>query len=245
VPRFDATERLTHWVTALLVLTVSVTGVILYVPSLSVDVGNRLVIEDLHVYTGIAMFFPIAAALAGPWGRRLRADLASMNRYSHGELAWLRSFGRSGWESVGKFNPGQKLNSAAVAALSSVMLVTGLILRWGNFLAVGWRTGATFVHDWFALAMLVLVAGHIVMALTHPSALRSMVTGTVPASWLSRHAPAWRAGAAATPGRPAAERDGRPASGGPDSRYNAAGSRGGEATSAGGEAVPAGARRPG
>ncbi len=192
VRRFDGVERATHWLTALLVLTVSVTGVILYIPSLSVAVGRRLLIEDIHVYAGIAIFFPLVAAVAGPWGRQLRTDLKSMNRFSRPELRWLRTLGRSGRESIGKFNPGQKLNTFGIGSLLTVLLVTGLILRWGNFFAVSWRTGATFVHDWFALAVIVVVVGHILFAITHPPALRSMVTGTVRSSWLSRHAPAWR-----------------------------------------------------
>jgi formate dehydrogenase subunit gamma len=177
--------------TALTVLTVAATGVILYIPALSLAVGRRLLVEDVHVYAGIAMFLPVAVAAAGPWGRRLRADLKSMNRFSSAETAWLRSLGKRGRASIGKFNPGQKLNTFGIGALLTVLLVTGLILRWGNFLAVHWRTGATFVHDWFALALIVVVVGHILFALTHPSALRSMITGRVRASWLQRHAPAW------------------------------------------------------
>jgi formate dehydrogenase subunit gamma len=196
VLRFDRVERAAHWLTALLVLTLSVTGAILYVPSLSVAVGRRLLIEDIHVYAGVAVFAPLAVAAAGPWGRRLRADLASMNRFSTSEVAWLRSLGRRGRQSIGKFNPGQKLNTFGIGALLLVLLVTGLILRWGNFLAVSWRTGATFVHDWFALAVIIVALGHILFAVTHPPALRSMVTGTVRRSWLTRHAPAWRVDAA-------------------------------------------------
>jgi formate dehydrogenase subunit gamma len=192
VRRFDRVERAAHWLTALLVLTLVVTGVILYVPSFSVAVGRRLLIEDIHLYTGVAVFVPLVVAALGPWGRRLRADLASMNRLTRAELSWLRRLGRSGRESVGKFNPGQKLNTYGIGALLVVLFVTGLILRWGNFLAVGWRTGATFVHDWFALAAVVVIGGHILFAVTHPPALRSMVTGTVRRAWAAQHAPAWR-----------------------------------------------------
>ena len=199
VLRFDRVERAAHWLTALLVLTLVATGLILYIPALSLAVGRRLLIEDIHVYAGVCVFVPIVVAAAGPWGRRLRADLSSMNRFTKDETAWLRSLGKRGWASLGKFNPGQKLNTYTIGALLSVLLVTGLILRWGNFLAVHWRTGATFVHDWFALALVVVVAGHILFALTHPGALRSMITGKVRASWLERHAPAWRPSADVVP----------------------------------------------
>jgi len=189
--RFDRVERAAHWVTALLVLVLIATGTILYIPALSIAVGRRLLIEDIHVYSGIAVFVPVALAVAGPWGKRLRRDLASMNRFTAGELDWVRSLGRRGRESVSKFNPGQKLNTFGIAAFLTMLLITGLILRWGNFISVSWRTGATFVHDWFAIFLSAVILGHVVMAVSHPQALRSMIGGWVTSDWAKRHAPTW------------------------------------------------------
>ena len=62
---------------------------------------------------------------------------------------------------------GQKLNALFIGAAIVVMLVTGSIMQWFRFFPVPWRTGATFVHDVFALAIFVVVSGHIVVALTH------------------------------------------------------------------------------
>jgi formate dehydrogenase subunit gamma len=192
VPRFDRTERALHWTTALLVLTLAATGAVLYIPSLSVAVGRRLFIEDTHVYVGIALFVPILVAVVGRWGANLRADLADMSGFTGNEVAWLKSLGHRGKKSIGKFNPGQKLNTNAIGGLLVVLFATGLILRWGNFLPVSVRTGATFVHDVFAVVLVVVVIGHVGFALTHPQALRSMVTGWVSERWARRHAPAWR-----------------------------------------------------
>ena len=195
--RFDLTERTVHWTTALLVLTLVATGAVLYVPSLSVAVGRRLLIEDVHIYIGLGVAVPILVAVVGRWGANLRADLAQMSGFTANEVLWLKSLGRRGRSSVGKFNPGQKLNTNAIGGLLTVLFVTGLILRWGNFLPVSVRTGATFVHDVFAFILVVVVIGHIGFAVTHPRALRSMVSGWVPEGWARHHAPAW------APSRPA------------------------------------------
>lgn len=191
VLRFDRIERTAHWLTALLVLVLIITGAILYVPSFSVAVGRRLLIEDIHIYAGLVVFAPLVVSIVGPWGRTLRRDLVAMNRMSKKELAWLWSLGKQGRAAIGKFNPGQKLNTFAVGGLLTVLLGTGLILRWGNFVSVSWRTSATFVHDWFALAITVVVLGHVAFALTHPEALRSIFTGRVTSHWARQHAPAW------------------------------------------------------
>ncbi|HUB69383.1 MAG TPA: cytochrome b/b6 domain-containing protein [Acidimicrobiales bacterium] len=201
VARFSRTERAVHWVTAVLVLTLVVTGAVLYVPSLSVLVGHRLIVENTHIFVGVSVFIPLLVALAGRWGAQLRADLHEMKGLTPSELAWLRSLGRRGRDAIGKFNPGQKLNTNAIGGLLVVLFVTGLILRWGNFLPVSVRTGATFVHDVFAVALFAVVCGHIAFAVTHPHALRSMVTGWVPSKWLRRHAPAWAVRAASPSAR--------------------------------------------
>lgn len=201
--RFDRIERAAHWLTAAMVLCLVVTGAILYIPSLSVAIGQRLLIEDIHVYVGVSVFAPLIVSIAGPWGRRLRGDLLSMNRFTKGEISWLRSLGGRGRDAIGKFNPGQKLNTYATGALLTILLLTGVVMRWGNFAAVSWRTSATFVHDWFAVFLAALIVGHILFALTHPGALRSMITGRVTLRWAKRHAPLWVGARAKPTGRSA------------------------------------------
>jgi formate dehydrogenase subunit gamma len=199
-----------HWATATIVVVLIATGAVLYVTSLSVAVGRRLLIEDTHVYLGVIVFVPVLVGAVGRWGSHLRSDLRQMRGLTASEISWLRTLGRRGRASIGKFNPGQKLNTNAVGGMLVVLFATGLILRWGNFLPVGVRTGATFVHDVFAVVFFVVIAGHISFALTHPQALRSMVTGWVPAYWARRHAPAWddaspgTSGPTRPPGRKAA-----------------------------------------
>ena len=92
---------------------------------------------------------------------------------------------------LGKFNPGQKLNAAFIAGAGIVMLATGSIMHWFEPFPLDWRTGATFVHDWFALGIWIAVLGHIFFALRDGDALESMVSGRVPAEWARRKAPRW------------------------------------------------------
>jgi formate dehydrogenase subunit gamma len=56
---------------------------------------------------------------------------------------------------------------------------------------LSWRTGATFVHDWFALGVGLLVIGHIGYAINEPEARRGMRTGQVSASWARAEHPDW------------------------------------------------------
>ncbi|HTW08134.1 MAG TPA: cytochrome b/b6 domain-containing protein, partial [Acidimicrobiales bacterium] len=132
--------------------------------------------------------------LAGRWGKALRADLRRLNRWSYHDRVWLRNVMHHRGVAdlpTGKFNAGQKLNAAFVLGVMGVMLMTGCIMRWVYLWPVPWRTGASFVHVLFAYLLVIVVAGHVYMALTHPQALRSIFTGRVSRDWAKRHASVW------------------------------------------------------
>jgi formate dehydrogenase subunit gamma len=189
--RFDLTERLTHWATAALFGILMLTALPLYIGSLAAVVGRRHLLAEIHVWTGVALPVPLVLALIGPWGAQLRTDLRRANRWVPQEVRWLRSLGRQGHPALGKFNPGQKLNAVFTGGSMVVMLGTGSIMHWFGPFPDSWRTGATFVHDVLATAVFVVVVGHVSFALTHPAALRSMISGRIARSWAEREAPGW------------------------------------------------------
>lgn len=199
VVRFDRVERIVHWCNAGLFAVLVVTGAALYYTPLMSLIGRRLLIEHIHVYAGLAFPVPVVLSLCGSWGRALRRDLARFNRWTEADRRWFRAIfeprGQRHWIrsklSAGKFNAGQKLNAAFVGGAGLVMLMSGCILRWPRPFPLSWRAGATFVHNWLALAFVVVIAGHIYMALSDPQALRSMVTGRISRRWADRHAPQW------------------------------------------------------
>ena len=200
--RFDAVERAVHWLNAVLFGVLLFTGAALYIEPLGSLVGRRALVEYIHVYCGIALPLPLLVALAGRWGRSLREDIRRFNRWTVEDRRWLGILVSRGPGRIrrladvplGKFNPGQKLNAAFTAGAGVVLLVTGVIMRWYHPYPLSWRTGATFVHDWLALAVGLVVIGHIGMALRDPDALRSMFNGNIDSRWASRHAPAWLKG---------------------------------------------------
>ena len=108
---------------------------------------------------------------------------AGFNRWIADDKRWIRTLGRDPYVQLGKFNPGQKLNASFIAGVIVVMLATGSIMNWFHYFPVDWRTGATFVHDWVAVILFVVVVGHIGMAFADPDSLGSMLRGTIDARW--------------------------------------------------------------
>ena len=150
-----------------------------------------MLVKNIHVYSGLLLPVPLLLAYAGRWRDSVRRDVRRFARWSLDDRRWLLSLGRRGKERLGKFNAGQKLNAIFVAGCIPLMLATGGIMRWFDPFPLAWRTGATFVHDWVALTLLVVVIGHVGMALAEPIALRAMARGTVPVAHAERRHPRW------------------------------------------------------
>jgi formate dehydrogenase subunit gamma len=189
VTRFSRAERLVHRLTAGLMLVCILTAAILYNGSISLAVGHRRVVELIHVYCGFALPVPMLAGLASV---AYRADLSRLNRFTRADRQWLRSSeNRLDRIGVGKFNAGQKLNSWLSCAAILVLLGTGTIMNFVGLTPLAWRTGATFIHDWAALAIGLLVIGHVYRARHDPEARRGMRTGRVSGYWAKAEHPAW------------------------------------------------------
>jgi formate dehydrogenase subunit gamma len=203
IARFTTAERALHWAFAALIGTCILTGLVLYVGPLTVAVGRRATVRNVHVWAGVAMPLPLVLAYAGRWRDAVRRDFRRLARWSWSDKRWLRTRGRYETEAVGKFNAGQKANAAFVAGVVPLMLATGGIMRWYEPFPLSWRTGATFVHDWTAIATWLVVTGHIAFALSRPPALRSMVTGRMSRAYARDHHPRWEAEAGLEQGDPA------------------------------------------
>lgn len=199
IDRFARSSRWVHWATSIFMLSCIVTAAVLYNGSVAVLVGHRYLVEQIHLYSGFLLPVPLTLGLAS---RSYRDDTRRLNRFTSADWAWLRSRRRRTDDvEVGKFNAGQKANAALSAGSIGVLLMSGLVMHFTSRSPLSWRSGATFVHDWFALAVGLLVVGHIVKASKDPHAMTGMRTGRVPLRWARREHAAW---ARETAGDPAA-----------------------------------------
>lgn len=189
LPRFTRAERWVHRTLGVLMGVLLVTGAIMFFPDLSSIVGNRQIVTTLHDIAGWLVPVPLILAL---FSRAFRKDAGLLNRFMPADWEWLRSRDRrSGRIRVGKFNAGQKLNASLTLGAVIVMFGTGMVMFWSSLFSDSIRTGATFVHDWIALALGILVLGHIWMAFNDATARAGMRTGSVPEEWAVREHPAW------------------------------------------------------
>ena len=190
VARFSRTERTLHWVHASAFFVLLGSGLVLYVPRLSTAVGRRPFLKDVHVYTAVAWLCAIVLVVALGDRRRLAATLHELDAFDRDDRLWLRRIPRP----QGRFNAGQKLNAALTAAFAVLFGVSGFFL-WLGERDPRWRFASTIlVHDGLMYVALVLLVGHLYLALIYPStrhALRGMTVGTVRSDWAREHHAKW------------------------------------------------------
>ena len=190
--RFSRTERTLHWVNALGFFMLLATGLILYLPSLSVLVARRPLIKDLHFWSGIGWIAALVLiALLGD-RRGLLRTARELDAFDADDVRWLR---RRRPAPQGRFNAGQKVNASLTAAFTVLFLVSGLLL-WLGERDTRFRFASTVVlHDGLMYAALALLVGHLYLALIHPAtrhALRGMTLGTVSEDWAAEHHGKWK-----------------------------------------------------
>ena len=191
VRRFSRVERLLHWVNALGFFFLLATGLILYLPSLSVLVARRQLIQSLHFWAGVGWLGALALVLV-LGGRRLLADGAGARVASTATTcagcaaARLRRAGSTpDRRSTPRSPPPSRSCSASPACCSGSASRTR-----------GFRFASTVIlHDGLMYVSLALLVGHLYLALIHPAtrhALRGMTLGTVSEEWARRHHGKWK-----------------------------------------------------
>ena len=191
--RFSRTERAVHWVHAVAFFVLLGTGLALYIPQLSVLIGRRPLLKDIHVYTAVAWIVALVAVIVLGDRRRLRATLRDFDRFDEDDVRWLR---KQKPAPQGRFNAGQKVNAALTGAFAVLFTVSGGLLWLGERDHRFQFAGSILLHDWVTFISIILVVGHLYLALIYPAtrhALRGITRGTVRRDWAEHHHPKWAA----------------------------------------------------
>ena len=190
--RFSRTERTLHWANAAFFFFLLATGLILYLPSLSVAVGRRQMVQSVHFWSGIAWVCVLVAIVVVGDRRGIARTAHQIDRFDGDDLRWLA--GRRP-APQGRFNAGQKINAALTAAFTVLFLVSGLLLWFGERNTQLRFASTVVLHDGLMYLSLVLLLGHLYLAVIHPAtrhALRGVTVGTVSEEWAARHHAKWK-----------------------------------------------------
>jgi formate dehydrogenase subunit gamma len=190
IRRFTRTERALHWTHALAFFVLLASGLALYLPQLVALVGRRPLVKEIHVYTAIAWLAALSAILVVGDRRHLGATLRELDLFDRDDRRWL--LGKRVLQ--GKFNAGQKLNFWLTCAFAVLFAVSGFLLWYGER-DTRFRFASTLLlHDGLMYVSLVLLVGHLYLAVIHPAtrhALHGITVGSVSEEWARAHHPKW------------------------------------------------------
>jgi formate dehydrogenase subunit gamma len=195
LPRFTLTERAAHWLVAVTFGVMLLTGTMVPHHWSVSDIPF-----DLHVGSAVVLISGLAMLVFAANRRALRGTLRDLTTAEEGDGEWLRSAPARALHGgaappAGRFNAGQKVNFLLVGLGLAALYGTGLALLFGHG-----PQGP--LHHLAAIAMVVLVAGHIYMAVINPGtrhALRGITLGEVDAEWATHHHARWAADAERAP----------------------------------------------
>jgi formate dehydrogenase subunit gamma len=190
VTRFSRTERAVHWIHASAFFVLLGTGLVLYVPRLSTIIARRPLVKDIHVYTALAWIVLLAIVVVLGDRRGLRRTLRDLDLFDDDDRLWLRRKPRP----QGRFNAGQKVHAALVASFAVLFAASGFLL-WLGERDTRFRWASTILlHDGLMYASLVLLMGHLYLAVIYPAtrhALRGITVGSVRRDWALEHHRKW------------------------------------------------------
>jgi formate dehydrogenase subunit gamma len=118
--------------------------------------------------------------------RRLRRTVRELDEFDRDDVNWLRRKPAP----QGRFNAGQKINAVLTAAFALLFAVSGLLLWLGERDHRFQFASTILLHDWLMYLSLVLLVGHLYLALIYPAtrhSLRGMTSGSVRSDWAERH----------------------------------------------------------
>ncbi len=204
--RFAPSTRVLHWLVAIPVLILMLTGLTNFWPEAkTLHLGGARIFAWLHVLLGLGFAVALLPSLLAIFSRRAaRRDARELLLVHLDDYLWLqhRALRAAGLRSiaprVGKFNAGQKVNAALSTTAIIVLIGTGVVLGvnfWNKDVFDVDLVAAVFRwHTVLSLLLLPLIVGHLYMAALNPEtreSLRGMTSGRVRRAWAERHHDAW------------------------------------------------------
>lgn len=194
VDRYPGRVRVNHWVTAISLILLAISGAALFHPSLfflSSFFGGGSNTRALHPWIGVVLLASFAI---------LFVQMVRYNFWTKVDTQWMRHIGdvMSGHEEnlpeIGKYNGAQKIVFWLMTLLILVLFGTGIMIWYEYF-------GATFtieqqrfghiLHALAAIAMLLVVIVHIYAGFYVRGTMNAMTEGKVTGGWASRHHRLW------------------------------------------------------
>lgn len=194
VDRYNLGARVNHWITAVSLILLALSGLAFFHPSLFFLTGlfgGGQEARAFHPWVGVVLFFSFAGLFIRFWRANLpeksdREWLAHANDVIAGNEEKLPEAGR--------YNPIQKFNFWAMSLLIIALIVTGIVI-WDQYFyewtTIPQKRVAVLVHSLAAVLLICIWIVHVYAVIWVRGTLRAMTRGSVTGGWAWRHHRRW------------------------------------------------------
>jgi formate dehydrogenase subunit gamma len=194
VDRYTTGARINHWITAVSLVLLGLSGLALFSPDLfflTALFGGGQATRAIHPWIGVVLFFSFIGLFLRFWKANLwKAEDGTW-------LARLRDV-LSGHEErvpeVGKYNAGQKVVFWAMSVLILVLIASGMV-SWDQYFSqyttIEQKRLAILVHDIAAIAIICVWIVHVYAAIWLRGTIGAMTRGQVTGGWAWKHHRKW------------------------------------------------------
>lgn len=195
VPRYNANERVTHWIVAITFLLLAASGLAFFHPAfwfLTSLLGGGVWARILHPFIGVIMFVFFALMAMRYWKDNV---IQPYDREWKKRLSDVINNRDHNLPEIDKYNIGQKQLFWTMVVTMVLLLVSGVML-WRPYFADAFSIPliriAAVVHAASSFVLIVGIVVHIYSAIFWVrGSLRAMTRGTVTHAWAKHHHPLW------------------------------------------------------
>lgn len=122
----------------------------------------------------------------------MRNDVKELMEWTNDDINWFMDLFKNNKADVkGKFNGGQKANFLVILLLITGFILTGFVIWMKSMFSRSFVELNFIIHDSLAIMSLLLLLGHIALALYFSESLKSIIFGKIDAAWAKEHFPNW------------------------------------------------------
>jgi formate dehydrogenase subunit gamma len=194
VTRYTTGARINHWITAVSLILLALSGLSLFHPSLFFLTGlfgGGQLTRAIHPWIGVVL----ALSFLGLFIR-----FFTLNFWNRDDTVWMKNLGKvinaeeEGLPELGKYNAGQKLVFWGQSILILVLFCSGLVL-WDTYFfdytTIDQKRLAAVAHAVFAIAAILIWIVHVYAAIWVKGTIRGMTRGSVTGGWAWKHHRKW------------------------------------------------------
>ncbi|MBI0020607.1 formate dehydrogenase subunit gamma [Bartonella sp. W8097] len=194
VDRYTKGARINHWIGAISMILLALTGLMMYWPPLfplSNLIGGGQVVRTIHPYIGVVMVISFAGLFFRFW---------RLNIWENSDLKWIVDIkdvlegDEERLPMIGKYNFGQKCIFWSMSIGLIILIVSGFMVwqaYFAPFVPIEWQRYALLTHSLVAACIIAVWIFHVYAGYWVAGSIGAMIKGKISGGFAWAHHRKW------------------------------------------------------